>query len=159
MEPRISETRHVPLTLCLQMLFDSSYSLFGWLFFGMGYIFSLLAVSRCEVLTCWQFSGPLSSTTGVVERIRDTRSIENGAQIYDVDYAFTPPGSALRLHGTAYARDIQPAKGSKVTVEYRTDQPHYSAHPGHAHGHVAHGGAVRVDFPDSRSGVDPGEIL
>ncbi len=117
MIPGISETRPVPLTLCLQMLLESGFSLFGWVFFGFGFIIALAVVSRCEVLVNWQFSEPLSSTTGVVERTRDTRSNENGQQIYAIHYAFTPPGGALRLHGTAYALGDQPARGKQVTVD------------------------------------------
>ena len=77
MEAGVPGSRRLPVTLYLQLLFDSGYSTFGWLFFGLGLILALTFVARCEALTSWKFSGPLSSTTGVVERLRDIQATEN----------------------------------------------------------------------------------
>jgi len=125
----IPVTRQVPVALCLQMLLDSSFSTFGWIFFGFGFLIALAVVTRCELFTSWQFIGTLSSTTGVIDSIRDSGAHENDQQIYVVDYSYSPPGSG-QLRGIAYFVGVNHEPGEKVTVQYRAGHPQYSRIPG-----------------------------
>jgi len=122
----ISVPRPVPFTLCLQALFDNSFSQFGWLFFGFSFLLLSWPLFHSEAANAWKYIGPLSTASGPITAIRKTGASENEHPIYAVEYTFTPPGQVQPLTGISYSTGEYGEKGETVTVEFRAGHPQYS---------------------------------
>ena len=121
-----STARCVPVSLSLQVLFGGRDNQVGWFLLAIGLGLIWAAVLQSELVTFWQFLGPLTTTRGVVTGSGETDSAENDTSVYAITYTFTPAGAAQHITGTSYQLGNGLDPDTEVTVEYDPTRPEHS---------------------------------
>ena len=116
--------RAVPGAVRRRLLLGGLVSQMGWLFLGLGLVFSWVFVGNSELVTPMLFSGQTVYTEGRVTSIEDTSSRENRRDIYAIHYAYEWNGASHT--GVSYTFIPETAPGMPVSVEVVTSSPEVS---------------------------------
>lgn len=133
--------RRLSLVVRLQTLFGGFSNLFGWVFFGFGFVFVWAFALQSEPVAAWRFGDSFLVAKGRVTAL-ETTGIENeDERVFALHYEFETGGGAdapgaveaveavapaERSEGRVFTEDASWAPGDEVTVEYRPDDPRIS---------------------------------
>ena len=116
--------RAVPGAVRRRLLFGGPVHQMGWLFLGIGLVFSGIFVADSELWTPLIFSGQTDHVDGRVTGIERTSASEHDAIIYGLRYSYEWNGA--RHEGISYTFHPNAEPGAPVTVELVRARPEVS---------------------------------
>jgi hypothetical protein len=112
--------RPVSLGARLAVIFHGGIQIIA-LIASFGFLFFWIFAFDSELVTRFEFRGPVEQVTGTVTAVRATNASENKRRVRAVDFTYESGGTARR--GTSYTVRAVPPEGSEVPVEYLRDRP------------------------------------
>lgn len=122
--------RSIPLSTRLAVLFGGPLQQFGWAFFGMGMLFTLIFVPATDV-SFLTFRGETATAQAVVTDVAPTRYSEGGGKgrqgtrVMEVRYRWTD-GAGTNYQGSSYTTRVTTAVGETAPLEYLVANPERS---------------------------------
>lgn len=90
-------------------------------FMVLGVVFAHAFALDSELVTRFEFTGPVETTTGTVTAVRSTASSENKRRVMAIDFQYEAGGRSRK--GTSYSVRGVPKVGTEATVEYLERRP------------------------------------
>lgn len=122
--------RSVPRSAKLVVMLNGSLAWPGWIFVGIGTLFTLISLGNSDFSSLIYFRGPLASAPGTILTIKQTNATEGGqgrhlgTPVYQYTYQFSVGNKAYQ--GTSYYPGHQTDPGQPVTIEFPAKDPSHS---------------------------------